>query len=145
MTKSVLAALSALLVAGCCAPAPSIAGGAPMGLLGARLGTYLRLQGVRDQQGKVGPRSFLVQEVGDVVLPEPVSIWVENLELPIGVRCVLSGYETGRWIGLPPEVQRAEGMAPTQAGWQFQHSFLATSVQAPPELVDRFRSERVGR
>lgn len=145
MTKSVLVALASLWVAGCCAPAPPTPGGAPMGLLGARLGTYLRIEGVRDQHGKVGPRSFLVQQVGDQVLPVPVSIWVENLEVPTGVHCVLRGYETGRWIGLPPEVQRAEGMAPTQAGWQFQHYFLATSVQAPPELVDRFRSERVSR
>lgn len=130
---------------GCCSRPAPVPAGAPVGLLGPRIGTYLRIEGERDRDGKVGPHSLLVKQVGDDVLPTPVSIWVENLDFPVEVRCVIRGYESGRWIGVPPEVERAEKIAPRQAGWQFQHYFVATSVQAPPELARRFQSERLQR
>ena len=116
----------------CVAPPEAAAApiGAPMGRLGLRIGTFVRLEGVRATQGKVGDGSLLVDHVDGVALAQPVELWVENLALPKDVRCALSGYETGRWIGLPPEVERAEHLAPRQAGWQLHLTFIATSVQA---------------
>lgn len=112
----------------------------PMGLLGHRIGTYLEIEGTRLERGKVGHQTLLVDRVGNSRLDRPVGIWIENLPLPTGVRCVVRGYETGRWIGLPPEVERAESMPPRQAGWQFQRFFVPTSVLAPPSLVEQFRA-----
>lgn len=111
-----------------------------MGLLGRPLGSFLRVGGIRAEQGKVGSRTLVIDRVNQSETSPPVQIWVENLDLPEGERCELSGYETGRWIGLPPGVERAEGLPPHQAAWQFQRYFVVTSVQAPPTLAERFRT-----
>lgn len=136
-----IALLVSVIAAGCSSLSPAGTTVAPMGILGPRIGTYLRIEGVRAEHGKVGSHSLLVQKVGDVMLPTPVCIWVENMEFPTGVRCVIRGFETGRWIGLPPEVERAEGLPARQAGWQFQHYFVATSVQEPLDLAKRFKAD----
>jgi hypothetical protein len=111
----------------------------PVGRLGRPLGAFLQIEGARLDGGKVGKRTLLVDRVGTSALSPPISISLENLDLPSGVRCRISGYETGRWIGVPPEVRRAEGLAPGQAEWQFYRSFVVTSVQAPDSLVEDFR------
>lgn len=142
MNRTLAAGFFVMLGYGCyCPPAPEPAG-APMGRLGHRIGTDLRVEGVREQSGKVGPNSFLVDKVGDVVLAAPVDLWVENVRFPVGARCVLRGYESGRWIGVPPEVERAEGLTPRQAAWQFQNFFIATAVEAPAELARAFEQDR---
>ena len=106
----------------------------PVGRLGYRIGTYVTIEGVRAERGKVGVHTLLVDKVSGYKLDEPVGIWVENVELPAGKRCVLKGYETGRWIGVPGEVLHATGAPAPQAAWQFQFYFLATSVEQPKAL-----------
>ncbi len=124
-----------LLVAGCATtPESSSVRGAPQGLLGHRIGTYLHLEGMRSDQGKSGHSTLLVDHVNGERLDPPTSIWLDNLELPEGERCRVSGFETGRWIGIPPDVARMEAMNPRQAGWQFAISFVVTSIQAPESL-----------
>jgi len=111
----------------------------PMGRLGHPIGTFLRIEGRRLESGKVGKRTLLVERVNERELSPAVGIWVDNIDLPVGARCSISGYESGRWIGVPPEVARAEGLLPRQAEWQFQRFFVATSVRAPDSLVEEFR------
>jgi hypothetical protein len=107
--------------------------GEPVGLLGYRIGTYLTIEGVRAEQGKVGVHTLLVDRVGDHRLDTPVRVWVSNVKLPAGERCVLKGYETGGWGGVPPEVLRATGQRGPQAVWQFHFDFIATSVVQPDD------------
>jgi len=104
---------------------------APVGLLGYRIGTYLTIEGVRAEQGKVGVHTLLVEKVGDHTFPKPIAVWVENADLPKGERCIIKGYETGGWIGVPPQVLEATKQPPPQAKWQFHFVFMATSVEQP--------------
>jgi len=98
----------------------------PIGRLGYRIGTYLTIEGVRAEEGKVGVQTLLVDRIGDYKLKEPVGLWIANLELRPLRRYILSGYESGSWIGIPPGVPH-EGPGP-QAAWQFASHFIVTSV-----------------
>lgn len=106
----------------------------PMGRLGEPIGTFLRVEGVRSEHGKTGSSTLLVDRVNGSGVSPPVSIWLDNLSLPRGERCIVSGYESARWIGLPPEVRRAENLPERQAVWQQQIYFIVTSVQSPETL-----------
>ncbi len=108
----------------------------PRGRLGRPLGTYLTIEGYRDSRGmKRSASSMLVDTVNGVKLGEPIGIHVENVkELPESERCILRGYETGRMIGLPMDVARAENLGAHQAEWQFYRYFLVTSVERPTSL-----------
>jgi hypothetical protein len=109
----------------------------PAGRLGHALGTYLTIEGIRLEKGKVGTRSLQVDTVNGRRLPEPMGIWIENVKdpgLPRGTRCVIKGYESGRMIGIPPEVAEAEHVEPHQACWQLQRYFIMTSVVEPASL-----------
>lgn len=131
----------ALLVvsASCRTVAPERAVPVPIGRLGHPIGTFLRLEGVREEQGKVSHGTLRVDRVDGEALAIPIDVVIEDVSLPAGERCAVSGYETGRWIGLPPDVQRAENLPLQQAGWQFVFTFVMTSVQAPPSLVEHAR------
>ncbi len=107
---------------------------APIGMLGHRIGTYHSIAGVRDESGKVGDRSLLVDTIDGFRLEQPIDLWIENLPLPKGERCEIHGYETGRWIGMPDEVAKAAGVPLQQAVWQFHFAFIATSVEQPKGL-----------
>ncbi len=107
---------------------------APEGMLGYRIGTYLTIEGVRDDSGKTGQRTLAVDTINGFTLPAPVSIWVENVVLPKGERCTLKGYETGRWIGVPDEVVKVGAKDVQQAAWQFRFTFIATSAEKPAGL-----------
>jgi hypothetical protein len=111
--------------------------GAPMGLLGHRIGTYLRIEGVREETGKAGQQTLCVDRVGGEALSQPIDIWIENVALPAGTRCVLNGYESGRWIGVPHEIVMAGHAHPQQAMWQFQRYFVMTSAETPATLVKK--------
>ncbi len=127
------------IVAICLADAPPFKPGyrtiePPIGILGYRIGSYLTVEGIRAETGKGGIRTLLVDTINGYKLDEPVGIGIENVDLPSHERCVIKGYETGRWIGTPDEVLRATGTPPPQAGWKFQFYFLATSVEQPKNL-----------
>ncbi|PAW84054.1 MAG: hypothetical protein B9S33_12575 [Pedosphaera sp. Tous-C6FEB] len=107
---------------------------AKIGRLGFPLGTLLTIEGVRAEHGKGAARTLLVDKVGNQTLNPPVGIWMENVDLPKAVRCLFKGYETGRWIGTPPEVLAATGAPVPQAEWQFYTYFLATTVEQPATL-----------
>jgi hypothetical protein len=116
----------------------------PVGLLGYRIGTYLTIEGIRAEEGKVGVSTLLVDKVGDYKLKEPVAIWVEGLELRPKQRCVLKGYEGGSWIGVPESVLRATGSPEPHAMWQFYIHFVVTSIdepKGPPAAHDKPRSQ----
>ena len=65
---------------------------------------------MRPDGGKGGQSSLLVDTVNGQKLKEPLGIPVMGVELPAGERCVLNGYESGRFIGVPDEVLRVEKM-----------------------------------
>ncbi len=101
---------------------------APIGRLGYRIGTYLTVEGTRAEQWKAGIHTLQVDRVGTNLLAQ-AQIWIENIELPSGGRCILKGDESGGWVGLPPEVEQATGLLPPQVGWQFAFRFLGTSIE----------------
>ena len=103
----------------------------PIGTLGYRIGSYVTIEGIRAEQGKGGVRTLLVDTINGYKLDEPVGLGIENVDLPSRERCVIKGYETGRWIGTPDDVLRATGAPAPQAGWKFQFYFVATSVDQP--------------
>jgi hypothetical protein len=73
---------------------------------------------------------MLVDTVDGARLEPPVQIWVEDVVLSAGERVELAGYESGRFIGMPDDVARRTGLPLTQAEWQFQNYFIATSIQS---------------
>ena len=111
----------------------------PMGKLGHPIGTYLTIEGVRAEQGKVGVRTLLADMVNGKKLERPVYVWIDNIDsLPKEDRCVINGYESGRWIGTPPDVSAKVHGTEQQALWQFWRFFLIVSADRPKELKEKF-------
>jgi hypothetical protein len=119
-------------------------GDVPIGSLGHPLGDYLTIEGLRLDGPKAGASTFRAEAVNGQKLPEPIGIWIDNLDLPGGERCKIKGYETVRMIGKAParcEAEKEEGR-PTrlpQAAWQVQLYFVALRVIAPEGLRIRER------
>lgn len=107
----------------------------PIGSLGFKIGSYLTIAGVR-AEGLLtdGNQTLLVDTINGHKLDQPVRIWIDGVALPEKERCILKGYETGQWIGVPDEVLRVTGRPPPQAGWQFHFGFSPTSVEQPKNL-----------
>jgi hypothetical protein len=120
--------------------APTLKNGVvPFGSLGHAIGTYLTVEGVPETRGKVGKRTLAIDTVNGQKLAEPVVIWVDNLDLPAGRRCVLKGYESTRMIGAPPaqeqyDRERGRQVELRQSLWQVQMYFVALAVVAPEDL-----------
>ena len=114
----------------------------PIGWLGYPLGTYLTIEGQREEGDgpKMGRGRLLVDTINGKKLDKPAAIGIDHLKtLPGGVRCVIKGYENMRMIGAPPASEQAAKEAgkpfiPPQAGWQAQCYFVALSVVAPKNL-----------
>ena len=139
-------ALFGFVALACAEVRPPVGDALPDGWLGHPIGTFLEIEGVRAEQGKVDDHTLLVDRIGGSPLSPPTAISIDNLaSLPRGARCALRGYETGRWIGVPPSVEASGEVEPQQAMWQFYRTFIATSVQEPPSLVEQFRVQRFGR
>lgn len=137
-----LCLLQLTLLTGCC---PEIAerpvrtkvvsGGIPSGRLGHALGTYLTIEGVRQERGKVGSQTLLVDKVNGTELSVPTSVWIDNVaELPKNERCIFKGYESGKMIGIPEKVAETTGTPLPPAAWQFYRYFVVTSVEQPRSL-----------
>jgi RNA polymerase sigma factor (sigma-70 family) len=110
----------------------------PIGLLGKQLGKLSTIEGVRAEGPKVDTSILLVDTVDGNKLGSPIRLRIDNVELPARGRCVLKGYESGKWewLGTPPWVRVAE---PRQAVSQFRFSryFVVTSVEAPESLREK--------
>jgi hypothetical protein len=115
----------------------------PPAKLGAYLGEYLTIEGVRAEVGKVGKQTLIVDKVGGKKLDEPIPMWVQNLELPAEKRCVLKGYELGEMIGTPPAViaaakeQGRTDVGESQAVWQWRPYFVVLIAVEPKGLEVR--------
>ena len=112
----------------------------PRGKLGYPIGTFLKIEGIRAEVGKVGVNTLSVEKVNGIMLSKPPCIWVDNIDsLPKGQRRVLPGYESGKWIGTPPDViKNLGGIALEQAAWCFYRFFLVISAEEPKELREKF-------
>ena len=115
----------------------------PNGKFGFPLGTYLTIEGVKEEAGFFRGNSTLrVDTVNSKKLDTSVDIEVEKVDsLPKNTRCILRGYETGFIRGQAPAIRLAakeEGKkAPPelhQYGWSFYRYFVALSVVEPKEL-----------
>jgi len=115
--------------------------GIPMGKLGYKLGTYLTIEGIRAEKGKVGVKTLWVDTINNKKIDAPISIWIEieNVDaLPKDTRCILRGYESGKMIGVPYEIIKKENLSQPQAFWQFYHYFIVTSVVEPKALKYKY-------
>ena len=109
------------------------------GKLGYPLGTKLIIKGIRHaamkKKGLIptdrGSR-MLVDTVNGIKLDKPISIGIEGLRKSdfhaVDFRYTLSGYETGRWVGLD---------SVSQASPQFYHYFKVDSVLYPTTLDNK--------
>jgi hypothetical protein len=111
-----------------------------IGRLGVPLGQLVLLEGARAEGPKTGVRTFKIEKIDGKALTSPVSIRVDNVDLPKDARCVLRGYETIRMIGSPPAYEqfaRLKDEPPPnvpQAAWQIFSSFVALEAVEPKSL-----------
>jgi len=133
-------AMSALAVLCACSLSVHAHDDIPKGKLGHPLGTYLTIEGVRfgvDKTGKIDAHTLQVDTINGKKLDRPITISIETSgSLPMRERCVFRGYESGRMVGVPDEVARAENLPLAQVRWQFHRYFIITSV-VQPEGLDR--------
>lgn len=107
----------------------------PEGKLGYPLGKYLKVQGMRAEKGEVGVNTLIIDTVDGKKLKEPVRLWIENVEaLPKDTRCIFRGYESGKMIGVPEELAKAENRPLPQSHWHFKRYFIVTTVVKPKTL-----------
>lgn len=136
-------AMSAFVVLVACVLSAHADDGIPKGRLAHPLGTYLKIEGVRAESGKVGSQTLLVDTINGNKLDQPIGIWIDNVSsLPKGERCIIKGYETGTMIGTPPAVIQAareagRDIALPQAGWQFYRFFIMISSVQPEGFTIR--------
>ena len=107
-------------------------GEVPIGRLGDPVGSYLTIEGMRAERGKVGNRTILVDTVNGKKLDKPIGIWIDNAVLPPKFRCTIKGYETMEMIGQPPAVETVakeagKSIGRPQAVWQAHFYFVALS------------------
>ena len=125
LTISVLLASAAALAA-CTQPKPP----APrsIGELGAPLGTYMTVEGVRvPDPSKADELLIQVDTVNGKKRDIPLTIAVRGMDRPVmGAHCVLRGYEWGGMEGVPTDPQNPVIVATKSVG--FYTWFLATRV-----------------
>ena len=131
--------VSSLCIASACAESPRRGipenVSEPIGCLGYRIGSYLQVEGVRADKGMGASRILMIDTIDGERLKSPIGIRIEDMsELPKGVRVVLKGYESGRWIGTPDEVEKVHPELQAQSGWQFFHFFVPTDIISPSTL-----------
>ena len=113
-----------------------------IGKLGYPIGSYLTIEGKRINAIKTGVSTLVVFKVNGKKLKEPVGIWIDNVNLPDDITCILKGYETIRTIGQPPAIQKwakenGKYIPQPQAVWQVKFYFRTLSVVKPKELKIR--------
>lgn len=143
--KTITLFLMLAVVGTCLADAPPFKPGlgkveTPVGRLGYKIGNYLTIEGARPEGDKGHGRVLQVDTINGYKLDKPVTIQIENVDLPASGRCVLKGYETGKWTGTPSEVLRATEAKPRQPVWQFEFHFIVTSVDQPKGLTVKKKS-----
>jgi hypothetical protein len=103
-----------------------------VGRLGYYLGTYLTIAGTNDGNGKFSKDTLQVDRIKGFQLEKPIPMLIFNVDPPVGRRCILTGYETGYWMGASGSMEEALG--PTQWPFQFVFTFVVTFVEQPDDL-----------
>jgi hypothetical protein len=100
-----------------------------VGTLEKPLGTYVTVEGVRENGIKSGVGTLHVDTVNGKKLETPVSVVLENLDLQDGTRYVLRGYETVEMVGQPADPEHP-GRPMPQAGFQLRPLFRAVEIKS---------------
>ena len=129
----------------------------PGGFLSDQLGTYLTIEGVKTEGGKIETGTFLVDTVNGKKLDKPISLLIRGasvvnqnlqragLDLPEKRRCVLKGFESGEMIGVPPAVPAAakeqgwQEVPMSPVPWHWRPYFVALVIVEPKGLELRTR------
>jgi hypothetical protein len=112
----------------------------PNGPLGVPLGQLVELAGTRADGLKFGTGTLNVQTIDGKRVASPTSVWMEGVDLPENVRCVIRGYETIEMLGNAPayaQLARLHNLpAPPepQAGWQVFCKFVPLEAVEPESL-----------
>lgn len=109
----------------------------PDGQLGFPIGVYLVIEGVRAETAKAGAQTLVVHRVNGKRPTRKTTIWIDNLQLPADERCIIKGYESARWVGIPPQVIEAGAVRVSPSShppWHLSRYFIATSVESPKSL-----------
>ena len=104
-----------------------------MGTLGYPIGTYLTIEGHRDDTSP-NPDSYVIDRVNGAQFQKPVNVSIQNLHLPRpdpSERCVINGYELSMGRARP---QPPRGAAPPPIAAHSGFIFWATSVREPADL-----------
>ena len=121
----------------------------PSGYFGD-LGTYLTVEGVRAEGGKVETGTLMVDTVNGKKLDQPVPVVVSarafdrtrydlptTFVLPPKQRCILKGFESGGMIGVPSGVREAakelrrDDVPMSPVDWKWRPYFVALIVVEP--------------
>ena len=109
------------------------------GSLGFQFGSYHTIEGTVLESVKSGTRTLSVDTIDGSLLEKPVPIWIENIAnpgLPKKTRVILKGYESGEFIGIPHLTKEEhEIWGASQAMFQFQCSFIPTTIVSPKEVT----------
>lgn len=113
----------------------------PMGELGHPIGELLLIEGTRFDVPSKGNRTLRIDKVNGQLLALPAWIWVNNVDLPQGERCMFRGYETIQMTGDPPayaQLAKLKGepppVEPQAPVWQIDSYFVALDVVQPKTL-----------
>lgn len=114
----------------------------PRGQLGFPIGTYLTIEGVRSEADKAGTQTLVIHAVNGKRLTRETAIWIDNVELPTKAQCQLKGYETAKWIGIPPDVIDAGAVRVSPSShppWHLFRYFVATSIESPKQAKLKYK------
>ena len=118
--------------------------GVPFGTLGFPVGSYLTIEGVKEKPQIMQNQHWLVDTVNGSKLTERVVITFDSpqhlLNLPVGGRFIVKGYETLAMVGEPPALEAAakdsgqnleQLQHMQQPAWRLEYRFVVTSIVAP--------------
>jgi hypothetical protein len=104
------------------------------GHLGSPLGTFVNIEGTREERPIKSANPMRVDTVDGKRLATPVVLEIQGVkELPKGERCVLRGYETGTMAGSPLDPLVNYTSVPQQ-NYHLAVWFEVTEVKEPATL-----------
>ncbi len=104
------------------------------GHLGMPIGRFVIIEGERTSQKSANghPYYLSVSKVNGEPLENSAVIQIDNLEkLPASKSYIFKGYETGKMVGVPPDVPTKKGSIHSGDVWHFDVSFVVVETVKP--------------